>query len=196
MRTTSSISSARAVPSVCALAFMAHHGFGDLLADRVDRIERQRRLLEDHRDGLAAKRRQRVVVQRQHVASEHVDRAGDLRALASAAAASARAASRSCPSRIRRAARAPRPRRATSETPLTAWTVRSPVKRTLRLRTSTTIAHGSPGTCVVEIGGALECRADPRAGSPRRRAGRSIACRPAGRLAVKPAGIESDGRPR
>ena len=97
-----------------ALAFVAHHGFRDLLADGVDRIERQRRLLEDHRDGLAAKRRQFLVVERQHVAAEHLERCPRSASASSATAASARARSRSCPNRTRRAARALRPRRAKS----------------------------------------------------------------------------------
>jgi len=40
-----------------AFAFVAHHAFGDLPADGVNRIERQRRFLENHRNRLAAERR-------------------------------------------------------------------------------------------------------------------------------------------
>jgi len=64
-----------------ALALVTHHGFGDLPADGVNRIERQRRLLEDHRDGLAAKRRQCLIIERQHVASENLNAPRDLRPL-------------------------------------------------------------------------------------------------------------------
>src|SRR6202022_2734591 len=56
-------------------------GFGDLPADGIDRIERQRRLLKDHRDGLAAKRRQCLVIERQHVAPQNLDAARNPRAL-------------------------------------------------------------------------------------------------------------------
>ncbi len=64
-----------------AFAFVAHHGFGNLPADGVNRIERQRRLLEDHGDGLAAKRRQFLVIERQHVASENLNASRDQRPL-------------------------------------------------------------------------------------------------------------------
>ncbi len=64
-----------------ALALVTHHGFRDLLADGVNRIERQRRLLEDHRHGLAAKCRQFLVIERQHIAPQHLDASRDLRAL-------------------------------------------------------------------------------------------------------------------
>ena len=64
-----------------AFAFVAHHAFRDLPADGVDGIERQRRLLKDHRDGLAAEGRQFRVVERQHVASHHPHMARDLRPL-------------------------------------------------------------------------------------------------------------------
>ena len=64
-----------------ALAFMAHHGFRDLPADGVDRIERQRRLLKNHRDGPAAKRRQLLVVEREHVTPEHANTSRNLGAL-------------------------------------------------------------------------------------------------------------------
>jgi hypothetical protein len=55
-----------------ALALVAHHAFRDLVADRVDGIERQRRLLEDHGDGLAAEGRQLLLVHRQHVAAQNL----------------------------------------------------------------------------------------------------------------------------
>ena len=61
-----------------ALAFVAHHGFRNLLADGINRIERKRRLLEDHRDGLAAKRRQFFIIERQHVASQNLNASGNL----------------------------------------------------------------------------------------------------------------------
>jgi len=60
---------------------VTHHGFRDLLADGVDRIERQRRLLEDHRHGLATECRQFLVIERQHVAPQNLDGSRDLRAL-------------------------------------------------------------------------------------------------------------------
>jgi hypothetical protein len=44
-------------------------------------MERQRRLLKNHRHGLAAERRQFIVVEREHVAPHHGNLAGDLRAL-------------------------------------------------------------------------------------------------------------------
>src|SRR6476660_5668758 len=64
-----------------APALVTHHGLGDLPADRIDRIERQSRLLEDHRDGLAAERGQLIVVEREHVAPEDLDATRDPRAL-------------------------------------------------------------------------------------------------------------------
>jgi len=63
------------------LAFVTHHGFRNLLADGVDRIECERRLLKDHRDGLAAKRRQFFVIERQHVAAQNLNAPRDLRPL-------------------------------------------------------------------------------------------------------------------
>jgi hypothetical protein len=57
---------------------MAGDRLGNLVADRVDRIEREHRLLEDHRDGAAAIILQLGVVQRQHVAAFDADRAGNL----------------------------------------------------------------------------------------------------------------------
>ena len=64
-----------------ALAFVAHHGFRNLLADGVDRIECERRLLKDHRDGLAAESRQFLVIERQHVAAQNPNAPRDLRPL-------------------------------------------------------------------------------------------------------------------
>ena len=64
-----------------ALAFMAHHAFRDLVADRVDGIERQRGLLKNHRDGLAAKRRKLFFVHRQHVAAQNLHSPRNLRPL-------------------------------------------------------------------------------------------------------------------
>lgn len=68
-------------PLCIRLAFVAHDAFGDLRADGVDRIERQCRLLEDHRHRLAAERRQLLVVHREHVTTHDVDLTCDLRAL-------------------------------------------------------------------------------------------------------------------
>ena len=50
---------------------------GDLVADAVDRIQRAHRILEDHRDLLAADVAQLVVVESVELASAIVDRAGD-----------------------------------------------------------------------------------------------------------------------
>ena len=64
-----------------ALAFMAHHAFRDLVADRVDGIERQRGFLKNHRNGLATKRRQLLFVHRQHVAAQNLHSSRNLRPL-------------------------------------------------------------------------------------------------------------------
>jgi len=49
-------------------ALVAHHCFGDLIADSVDRIERGHRLLEHHRNLGAAHLRERGLAEREHVA--------------------------------------------------------------------------------------------------------------------------------
>ena len=64
-----------------AHAFVADHGLGDLLADGVDRIEREHRLLKDHRDGAPAHALERGFIERQHVLAGDLDRAGDHAAL-------------------------------------------------------------------------------------------------------------------
>ena len=57
MPTSWSISIARCrAPRVARLFWCSRIGLGDLLADRVDRVQRGHRLLEDHRDLVAADR--------------------------------------------------------------------------------------------------------------------------------------------
>ena len=51
----------------------------DLIADAVDRVQRRHRILEDHRDALAADVAQLVVVELGQIAAVELDRAGDRR---------------------------------------------------------------------------------------------------------------------
>ena len=60
-----------------ARAAVPHHRLGDLVADGVDRVERQHRLLEDHRDDAAAQVLEPGLVERQHVLAGEPDRAVD-----------------------------------------------------------------------------------------------------------------------
>ncbi len=56
---------------------MADQTFGDLRADRHDRVQRAQRVLIDHRHRLAADRRQRRVIEREHVAALKTNAAAD-----------------------------------------------------------------------------------------------------------------------
>ena len=58
-------------------AEMAPHPFGELRADRQQRVERGHRLLEDHRDLAAADRPDLILAERQQVAAGEVDAALD-----------------------------------------------------------------------------------------------------------------------
>jgi hypothetical protein len=60
---------------------VAHDRLGDLVTDGVDRIERQHRLLEDHRHDAAAQVFQLDIVHRNDVLVADADGAGDLAAL-------------------------------------------------------------------------------------------------------------------
>ena len=54
-------------------ALMRAHGLGDLVGDRVDRVQRRHRLLEDHRDLVAADRLHRALVKRRQLAAVEGD---------------------------------------------------------------------------------------------------------------------------
>jgi hypothetical protein len=54
-------------------AFVSHYGLGDLRPDGVDGVERERRLLKDHRHRLAAEGRQLLIGERQHIPTRHLD---------------------------------------------------------------------------------------------------------------------------
>jgi hypothetical protein len=69
------------VASSAVVGSSASRIFGLQASASVDWIERQRRLLEDHRHRLAAECRQFLVIERQHVAPEHLNTSRDLRAL-------------------------------------------------------------------------------------------------------------------
>ena len=70
---------ARLVPRGARIErLMLPQRFGDLRADRVDRVERRHRLLEDHRDVVAAHLAQRAIVEREDVAARAV-LAGEMR---------------------------------------------------------------------------------------------------------------------
>ena len=58
-------------------AFVQQQRFGDLVADCHHRIERRHRLLEDHRDVLAAHAAHRALVERQEISTVEGDGAGD-----------------------------------------------------------------------------------------------------------------------
>ena len=60
-------------------AAMAQDGFDDLVADGEARVERGHRLLEDHRQPVAAQVAQRIVGDIEQVKTVEADRAGDLR---------------------------------------------------------------------------------------------------------------------
>ncbi len=57
------------------------HGLGDLVTDLVDRIQGCHRILEDHRDALAADLTELLVAQVQHLLAAELHRAGDPGAL-------------------------------------------------------------------------------------------------------------------
>src|ERR1700677_3665271 len=58
---------------------MHDDGFGDLLAHRIERVERRHRLLEDHRDGRAAQTAHLALALRQQVLAVKADRPAHLR---------------------------------------------------------------------------------------------------------------------
>ncbi len=62
-------------------AFMLDHGFRDLVADGVDRVERKHRLLEDHRHGAAAHALERLVRHRHDILPVDLDAAADIGAM-------------------------------------------------------------------------------------------------------------------
>jgi len=111
----------------------------------VDRIERQRRLLKDHRTVMAAKRRQLLVVQRQHVAAEHVGTRpeicvrffGNSRIKARNVTLLPDPESPSMPSTS--------PSPSVSERSLTACTLRSPVKRMVEILDFDEVGHAALG---------------------------------------------------
>ena len=109
----------------------------DLPLDRVQRVQRRHRLLEDHRDAVAADAPQRLGARRRSARCPgsgccrrdgwRADRAG---------AAGSRAPSPTCPSRSRRPAPASRRGARSNETPRTASTASAPPpKRTRRFST-------------------------------------------------------------
>ena len=130
MRTASSISSARLRPSAQRDAVVARHRLGDLVADGVDRIERQHRLLEDHRDVRRRAGRQRRprrargcrARRRGSSRSARLRRGGSMRNSARSVTLLPEPDSPSRPSTS--------PCFSAKSTPLSACTVRSPVKRT------------------------------------------------------------------
>ena len=78
MRTRSSISRARASAARRPIALVAEDRLDELIADREGRVERGHRLLEDHRQPVAAQRPHRVPVQPEQVrAIEDDPAAGD-----------------------------------------------------------------------------------------------------------------------
>ena len=87
-------------------AAVAHQHLDDLIADGVARIERGHRLLEDHRDAVAAQVAQLAVRQVEQTDAVEASLRRRLRPSPWAAGPSRRAKSRSCRSRIRRRARA------------------------------------------------------------------------------------------
>ena len=99
---------------------MAHQHLDDLLADRVARIERGHRLLEDHRDAVAAQVAQRRGPADRAARCRRTSPRRTLRRSPSAAGPSRRATSRSCRSRTRRPGRASLPRATERSTPSTA----------------------------------------------------------------------------
>ena len=76
MRTSSSISIARALAACGDMRGVRQDRLDDLLADRVDRIERGHRLLEDHRHLAAAQAAALVGGEAEHVAALEQDRVG------------------------------------------------------------------------------------------------------------------------
>ena len=81
-RCARSSSTARLAPAFARAApSCSSSDLHDLVADRVERIERGHRLLEDHRDVAAAHAVHRALRLRQHLAAVEPDRAGRLRVL-------------------------------------------------------------------------------------------------------------------
>ena len=75
MRTSRSISTALAATPVAGRSSVQRHRLGDLVADGQHRIERGHRLLEDHRDLVAAHVAHRLFVELQQIASVELDSA-------------------------------------------------------------------------------------------------------------------------
>ena len=110
MPTSLSSSSVRVARLPVAHALVQRQHLDDLLLDRVQRIERGHRLLEDHGDLVAAHLAQLLLVQRQQVLAVEQDLARTDGWPADRAAASAPTAPRpTCPSRTRRPAPPSRP---------------------------------------------------------------------------------------
>ena len=120
----------------------------DLPADRVDGRQRRHRVLEDHRDLAAAHRAHLVRRQLHQVASAEQDLAPRRPRSGPGSGASPPASRRSCRSRTRRRCRASSPCATVNETPSTARTSPSSVRKlTRRSRTSSRgcrLTHGGP----------------------------------------------------
>ena len=111
MRTRSSISRARSRAARHGHAQMAHDVLGDLRADGQHRIEAGHRLLEDHRDAMAAQALHRLLAERRQLLALEADRArGDAAGLRSGSGAGWRAPSPTCRSPICPRCPASRPR--------------------------------------------------------------------------------------
>ena len=88
---------------------MAHDVLGDLRADGQHRVEAGHRLLEDHRDAMAAQALHRLFAERRQLLALEADRArGDAAGLAAGSGAGWTAPSPTCRSPIRRRCRASR----------------------------------------------------------------------------------------
>ena len=133
MRTRRSISIARASRLARASSLVAHDRLDDLLADRVGRIERGHRLLEDHREPVAAQVAQRALAARQADRGPRTSTSPrHVRARRRQQAHDRRATSRSCRSPIRRRCRACGRARRRSSTPSTARAAPSSVAKRRR----------------------------------------------------------------
>ncbi len=133
MPTRSISSTARARGRVLGDLVVVHADLlDDLVADPVDRVERAHRVLEDHRDPRAADRARSCVVGRAPSSSRRPSkRRAPLEASRWASASGPSASSRSptCPSRTRRRSRRPRRGPTVNETPSTACTTPSSVRK-------------------------------------------------------------------
>ncbi len=123
MPTRCSISMARSAAALLIELHVGADALGELVLDGEDGVQARHRLLEDHRDVVAADVAHLALGEREQVPALEDDLAAPRRARAAAAVPSPKARRRSCPSPIRPRWPGPRPRARRSSCRPTAWTV-------------------------------------------------------------------------